>query len=74
MIRCLYSCEGCGAKDRPVLVRERRPGEDLGVWMEALKHALSKDHSDKSLGCTSREMQEIKIPYVGGSVGSPPVN
>ena len=71
MIRCLYSCEGCGAKNRPVLVRERRPGEDLGAWMMALRHALSKDHADKSLGCTSREMQEVKIPYHGGGVGEP---
>jgi len=71
VITVLYSCEGCGAKNRPVLVRERRPGEDLGAWMMALRHALSKDHTDKSLGCASREMQEVKIPYHGGNVGDP---
>lgn len=71
MITCLYSCEGCGAKNRPVLVRERRPGENMASWMQALRDALSTHHSVHSLGCTSREMQEVKIPYHGGNVGEP---
>jgi hypothetical protein len=72
-IEVLYSCS-CGLKDAKVQVPARTV-EDIRVWMDTLKQALSQDHYRRSPHCQSRTMSEVKIPMTGTSkVGGPVEN
>lgn len=75
-ITVLYSCEGCGTKDRGVAVTCRAQHEDVRVWMDqTVVRTLAKDHRARHPTCQATVMQEIKVPMSGRQwVGGPAVN
>jgi hypothetical protein len=68
-LRCLYSCDGCGATDRVVEVPERDPDvTDVVTWVrDVVGHAIGADHRKLSPLCPSSTMAKVKIPVDAGS-------
>lgn len=72
-ITVLYSCHGCGLRDRGVVVMAREPGESLEAWMSLCRAQVASDHWTSMPHCHSR-VCDLKIPYAGRGVGEPPVH
>ncbi len=61
LIEVLYDCRGCGLRDQPLAVRERRGDEDVVVWMDFVTAAISDDHACVSPFCRAGVF-DLKIP------------
>lgn len=62
MITILYRC-ACMQDHGSFEVREREEHEDVRHWMDdAVRPALTADHSNRNALCLSRVVDEIKIP------------
>lgn len=74
-IECLYSCSACSLLNVPVKVPARTT-EDVVLWVgQILGAAIGADHSRRSPHCTSKKMDNVKIPMAGAEkVGGSPVN
>lgn len=64
-IRCLYSCQGCGLHQTPVVVEERADGQDIVAWVKQTMVVVERDHRAKSPGCTSAHA-DLMIPLPKG--------
>jgi hypothetical protein len=60
-VTLMYTCRGCGARDREVQVRERSNDEDVQQWMRTMIERVSADHATFSRGC-SVSTCDIRIP------------
>lgn len=62
MIELRYKCT-CFAEERPLMVRERAPAENVIDWMEAVvKPQLTEDHHRRSPLCQANAVEHLKIP------------
>lgn len=63
MIRCLFTCDGCGLVDQEVEVPAREaPHVNIKWWMEKVAYAISKRHRQLSPKCRATELKYLKIP------------
>lgn len=56
-----YTCHGCQIVEREVQVAARKPLQDVVVWVNAVRHAVSADHRVTSPSCEPVEF-DLKIP------------
>lgn len=70
MLRVMYSCQLCGIKDSPVLVRWREPGESVTDFMEkTVIYQVALQHQRTTPGCPATTLTELKIPIPAGTEG-----
>lgn len=64
MITVLYSCAGCGIKERALQVPARVgfTADDVVPWMQTVAQCVSDDHRTVSPKCKATSMTELKIP------------
>lgn len=63
----MYTCARCRTVDRKVSVRARTSADDdLLAWMEEVKQAVGRDHSDWSPYCGSTTC-DLKVPIPEGN-------
>lgn len=75
MLRCLYSCDGCGVTDADFDVPERRSDEDVIAWMEKLRQRVTIEHRFRSPDCQATALAEVKIPMTGAQrIGGLPIH
>jgi hypothetical protein len=69
-ITVLFTCHGCGLQRVRVLVRARERGEDLILWMQAVRAAVTKRHAGLAATCGKPEF-DLAIPVAreGDGVG-----
>jgi hypothetical protein len=58
-ITVLYSCKGCGVKDRPVALEGRESDEDVVEWMKKVQSVVGAEHG--ALHCPSPTF-DLKVP------------
>ena len=69
-----YTCHQCGIIDAEVTVREREPGEYVGVWVGMVGVRARQDHAAKSPYCPSKTV-DLMIPTMPGQrIGGPIVH
>lgn len=61
ILQVLYTCHGCGIKDRKVTVRHRMSGEDILRWMKDVQTRVGSDHALQSPNC-HKGVADLKIP------------
>jgi hypothetical protein len=61
MVICKINCEGCGAKEEKVFVRDRGKNEDILEWIKEVQYQASIVHSIISRECGSAVF-ELMIP------------
>ncbi len=70
-VRVLYSCEGCGSVDVPVLV-PARGAEGVVAWMRQTTEIVTRDHRARHHFCRARKLSSLKVPMAGtAKVGGP---
>lgn len=57
----LFSCKGCGLKDKKVVVQARKANEGLSDWMTYVQQTVGRDHQIHSPRCRSG-VCDLKIP------------
>lgn len=70
-----YRCRCTKGAVRDIVVTDRVPNTDLGVWMQmVVQPSVSYDHMVRSPLCRSASMEEVRIPtnVETGEVGSAP--
>lgn len=65
LIELKYSCS-CGIDRVTVRVDERRPDEDVKVWMDRAVAAVTEDHRQRSPACQAETIDELMIPIPPG--------
>lgn len=62
MVTCKFSCNACGCKHVPFLVRHREPDEDILDWMEsAVRPALGAAHRLVGPACQA-QTADLMVP------------
>lgn len=62
-IEVMYTCDGCGLKDRKVNVSARKPSEDVMEWLcGVMRTELTADHNNMSPKCPAVKMAQVMIP------------
>lgn len=61
-IEIIYTCDLCATKDRKLRVRVRGDGEAVEVWMNAVVHAIARDHFHRNPLCQAKTITSVKIP------------
>lgn len=63
LITVLYTCAECGLTDRPVIVPERDPAEDVVAYVkEKVAACVTEDHRRVSPRCRAQSLTNLKIP------------
>jgi len=71
MILLKYTCAKCSLVDAEVEVPDRKPGEDIAVWMRYAISYVRYDHGHRSPWCFPKSFTNIKIPITDGrAIGS----
>lgn len=60
-IKVMYTCKGCGVKERSVIVVERQENESLKDWLDRIAQEVGTDHSLHSLRCENSTI-DLAIP------------
>ena len=68
-IQCEFWCKTCMGGWRRFAVRQRKPGEHIVVYIEAVQSAMGLAHTTLSPLCPAREA-DLKVPAkMDGTVG-----
>jgi hypothetical protein len=70
-----YSCPRCSVVDKPVVLRCRRPGEDVSDWVNFVIGLIATDHRRLFPSCGTKTLHDLKIPVAGSEyIGGPPIH
>lgn len=71
MLIAKWKCR-CLAKEVEISLRPRGPIEDISVWMEDIREAVTIDHRERSPLCSSEMLEYLKIPLLKERIGDAP--
>lgn len=61
MVPVYWTCQACRTVEREISVPERRPQEDVVVWMRQVQVHVSTAHAIRSRHCRGQTF-DLKIP------------